>query len=68
MDYVSSENKFEKDLRTYSYNIEETNDDSKAARGNQQPPERKTEGLLACSFLVHVPEHVQTEHHHCATQ
>lgn len=54
--------------RTHSNNIEEANDDCEYARCDQKPPERKTQSLLACSFLVHVAQHVQSEDHHGAAQ
>jgi hypothetical protein len=53
---------------TYSDNVEEADHDSEDARSDQEPPEGKTESLLASSFLVHVSEHVQSEDHHGAAQ
>ena len=53
---------------TYSNNIKEADDDSKDARRHQEPPERQSQRLLACSLLVHVTQHVESEDHHGAAQ
>lgn len=48
--------------------VEEANDNGQDTRSDEQAPERQSERLLARGLLVHVTEHVESNHHHCATQ
>ena len=56
------------DGHTYSHDIEETNDNGENAGSHEETPEWHTQRLLARGLLVHVAEHVETEHHHRASQ
>ena len=53
---------------TYSNEVEEADHNCEDARCDQKPPKGKTESLLACGFLVHVAQHVESEDHHSAAQ
>jgi len=53
---------------TYSYKVEEANDDTQDAGGNEQAPERHTQGLLTSGLLIHVAEQVESNGHHSTTQ
>lgn len=53
---------------TYCNYIEETNDDSEDTRRHQESPEWQSQRFLACSFFVHVSQHVKTQDHHGAPQ
>lgn len=48
--------------------VEETNDNAQDTRSDEQAPEWHAQGLLACGFLVHVSEHVESDGHHGAAQ
>jgi hypothetical protein len=53
---------------TYSYNVEEANDDTQDTRSDQQAPKWHAQRLLAGGLLVHVAKHVESNGHHGATK
>ena len=49
---------------TYGDHIHEAKDEDDDARANHNAPERKSQGLLTCSGLVQIAEHVDAQDDH----
>lgn len=49
---------------TYRQDIDPAHGEHDDARANDDPPERKTKGLLACGLFVQIPKYVDAENDH----
>jgi len=49
---------------TYRQDIDPAHGEHDDARTNDNPPERKTKGFLACGLFVQIPKYVDAENDH----